>query len=480
MPRRHHRRTRSASSSSSSGASDAASSSSASSSGSSDSDSRRRLRDNKHQKRRHKHGGNVSGSSSSGSSSSSDDDYGHHKLSKKDKKERQHLFYAAAGVFVLCLAVALWYALSNKSSTAAAPASSGVAAGGAGTTSAAGTSKATGGGGTTKASSHAASTTAKTSAISSKATATATASAADASNTGPYKLTVAHEGDSFFDGWTFFTDAGQVTYVSQDDAKSAGLISTSATSAIMRVDNTTTLASGANRNSVRITSTDAVKIGSMVIADIVRMPWGCATWPAWWMVGTNWPDNGEIDIIEGVNNDDTNQLTLHTKDSDCKQSSDVKVTGTVVAANTDCNANNNGNTGCSYAETAANSYGENFNKAGGGVIVTQFTADAISIWFWPRADIPANIISGSPDSATWGDPSASWPKSSCDIASYFGDQNLVFDTTLCGDWAGSSGVWSADSTCAAAASSCSDYVADPSHFDEAWWEVGYVRVYSVG
>ncbi|BGP16036.1 hypothetical protein JCM10213v2_004030 [Rhodosporidiobolus nylandii] len=229
---------------------------------------------------------------------------------------------------------------------------------------------------------------------------------------------------SYFDASSGDPTHGQVDYVSLDDAKSAGLISTSGTSAMMpyvlglpetfntKVDNTTTLSAGDKRKSIRIASTSAVTIGSLIICDIIP-------WPAWWTVGTDWPSNGEIDILEGVNLETTNQYTLHVKDSDCKQSSSVDITGNAVEANNDCNANNDGNAGCSYAEPASGSYGEDFNKKGGGVFVTEFTADAISIWFWSRADIPENIVSGSPDSSTWGKPSATWPKDSCDIASYF-------------------------------------------------------------
>ncbi|GAA5946119.1 hypothetical protein JCM10213_006828 [Rhodosporidiobolus nylandii] len=310
----------------------------------------------------------------------------------------------------------------------------------------------------------------------------------------PYKLLTSYEGDTFFDGWDFFTaddpTHGQVDYVSLDDAKSAGLISTSGTSAMMKVDNTTTLSAGDKRKSIRIASTSAVTIGSLIICDIIRMPWGCATWPAWWTVGTDWPSNGEIDILEGVNLETTNQYTLHVKDSDCKQSSSVDITGNAVEANNDCNANNDGNAGCSYAEPASGSYGEDFNKKGGGVFVTEFTADAISIWFWSRADIPENIVSGSPDSSTWGKPSATWPKDSCDIASYFvARRSFSFGYRIdgfrffflrSGDWAGQEGVWSAATTCSSAASTCSEYVADPANFGEAVWEVAYVRVYSVG
>lgn len=58
--------------------------------------------------------------------------------------------------------------------------------------------------------------------------------------------------------------------------------------------------------------------------------------------GGDWPNKGEIDIIEGVNKGDTNQMTLHTN-SGCRMSGQSQ-TGRTVQANCDVAAT--GNSGC--------------------------------------------------------------------------------------------------------------------------------------
>jgi len=76
--------------------------------------------------------------------------------------------------------------------------------------------------------------------------------------------------------------------------------------------------SGEKRKAIRI-FTDKKYNEGLFIIDLDHIPEGMAVWPAIWLLGTGatWPENGEIDIIEGVNSTpsahNSNQSTLHTK-----------------------------------------------------------------------------------------------------------------------------------------------------------------------
>jgi hypothetical protein len=65
----------------------------------------------------------------------------------------------------------------------------------------------------------------------------------------------------------------------------------------------------------------------------------------------------------------------------------------------------------------------------------------ISVWFFPRQNIPSDITTSTPVPANWGTPSSFWPANTCNPFEIFQNQAAIFDTTLCGDWAGS--VWTA-------------------------------------
>lgn len=203
----------------------------------------------------------------------------------------------------------------------------------------------------------------------------------------------------------------------------------SAGNAIIKVNNTT---SGANdptfgRPSIKIMSNATVPAGSLVIMDAIHMPFGCSVWPAYWMQGPNWPNDGEIDIVENVNLATTNRYTLHTLDGcthpDATSSSGIE-TGTVVS--TDCFNATNGDEGCIVQDPSTNSYGSGFATNGGGVFAMLWNDDGIKIWFFTRSSVPGDMDTSSPNPDGWGTPTAFWPTSSCDTSKFFSPQTLIF------------------------------------------------------
>lgn len=221
-------------------------------------------------------------------------------------------------------------------------------------------------------------------------------------------------------------------YVDQATAEKTGLISYSNNATRFGVDSNNTYAvTDVGRPSVRIEGTKSYTHG-LFIADIAHMPGSiCGLWPAFWTLGSGtWPSNGEIDIIEGVNTDTNNQFALHTS-VDCTFEN---TTGLGTLENTDC-AVPDGTMGCSVLSKGNSTYGDGFNKAGGGVYVMQWTSDFFKFWFFPRGSIPASIASGRPNVDAFGAPQADY-RGSCDIDAHFQEHRIIFDTTFCGDYAG--------------------------------------------
>ncbi|KAF5005621.1 hypothetical protein F66182_15921 [Fusarium sp. NRRL 66182] len=90
-------------------------------------------------------------------------------------------------------------------------------------------------------------------------------------------------GLDFFSKFTFFTDSdptdGYVDYVDESTAESAGLIYASGNATYIGVDSSN-VASGSGRNSVRLTSTASYTHGLFVL-DLAHMPGSvCGSWPA--------------------------------------------------------------------------------------------------------------------------------------------------------------------------------------------------------
>ena len=279
------------------------------------------------------------------------------------------------------------------------------------------------------------------------------------------------------------------------------------------------------RRSVRVQSEDTFSINDfgsahtmLFAADIAHAPTGCAVWPAFWLLGPKWPDSGEIDILEGVNGQEYTDTTLHTNPG-CTQwnvsnsrfsgqrirsrgSSGSGSGGNGSAATLDCFVHAPGqgsNQGCGVSGPPG-SIGPTFNAGGGGTFAmlweysqggavgTNRSTGSISMWFWPRGRAPAGTTNEGepfqPKPASWGKPYAFFDVGSveCGVA-HFTQLQLVFDTTLCGSWAGGEFAKSCPKEAAAAEGStsmakCIDYVRyNPSAFSEAWWQINSVLVW---
>ncbi|KAI9624352.1 hypothetical protein H4Q26_016922 [Puccinia striiformis f. sp. tritici PST-130] len=301
---------------------------------------------------------------------------------------------------------------------------------------------------------------------------------------------------------------GQVDYQAKEAAWKEGLVivqpssmDKNFTSAIMKVDNYTFLEDGKNRKSVRLTSKKSFKYG-LVILDVMKMPFGCSTWPACrqrifqtlFLTGRalscsyfvvlmlsldrwrEWPQGGEIDIVEGVNMGTLNQMTLHSVPG-CKVKDKMSENASGKVIHTDCDATGAGNIGCGVTDPSSASLGKGFNDNGGGVFVMEWKESGISVWRFNRTEIPEDLAKGeNPQPSKWSNPPIShWAQDDCNSLSQgFSAHRIVFDITLCGDWAGAAAVFNANGLCSG---SCSAAVKDPAVFKDAYWEVASVKLY---
>ncbi|KAI0084551.1 glycoside hydrolase family 16 protein [Irpex rosettiformis] len=293
-----------------------------------------------------------------------------------------------------------------------------------------------------------------------------------------------YQGKTFFDTFDFFAyldpTHGKVNYTTREDAFSQRLayVDDNGT-VIMKGDDTTQLTQGINRNSVRISSQKIYNTG-LFILDLNRVPWGCGVWPAWWTVTnepSGWPWLGEVDIIEGVHDNEHNQVAWHTGPNCTLTPPPVaNFTGTYIQNQTTgqpnlCDGNIPGNSGCAILEASRASYGPTFDAAGGGVFAMKWDDTGISVWSFYRALVPTDIQSGEPKPENWGTPVAFLDPSGCNPIANFINHTIVFDITFCGDWAGNS---YATSGCPG---TCEERLMDPANFVNASWSINYMKVY---
>ena len=151
------------------------------------------------------------------------------------------------------------------------------------------------------------------SAVIDQAFAQSATSSAAASATASYTLQDDYFSGNFFDRFNFYTGYdptnGHVQYVNRSVATAQNYIGLNSTAATMSVDNVGLYPKGGpGRPSVRIIS-QANYTHGLFITDIGHMPYGCGTWPAFWTLGPNWPNNGEIG--------------KYKKENDCRTKADL-------------------------------------------------------------------------------------------------------------------------------------------------------------
>jgi len=198
--------------------------------------------------------------------------------------------------------------------------------------------------------------------------------------------------------------------------------------------------------------------------------------PAIWETNeSNWPAGGEVDILEGVNDQGTDQVTLHTSPG-CTMPASRAQTGTSLLL--DCNTQVNSNSGCGVSVGQAASYGPTFNADGGGWYAIERTNTFIFVWFWSRnaGNVPADVKAGgaSVNTAGWGTPAASFPNTSCNFPQFFDANNIIINLTFCGDYAGIPAIYAA-SGCP---STCNSFVDNnPTAFANAYFQFNSINVY---
>ncbi|KAJ3504035.1 hypothetical protein NMY22_g18053 [Coprinellus aureogranulatus] len=294
-----------------------------------------------------------------------------------------------------------------------------------------------------------------------------------------WMLADTYAGETFYDNMTFFSTRdptnGMVTYVDRDRAFSQnytyirddGVV-------IMQSDMSSWLPLGAHRESVRI-ETQKAYTGGLFILDLQRAPWGCAIWPAFWTTAANafWPRDGEIDILEGVHDNEHNQITWHTNEGCYLDDEGDFGSGELEHPNrTERGISCWGFIGCGITEWSRASYGPYFEAQGGGILAMKWDDEMIAVWSFFRAAIPPDVTDGMPKPSTWGRPSAVLRNTKCNITQHFRDHVIIFDITFCGDLAGNN-----YHTAPNCPGTCAERMMDPANFVNASWEINSLKVY---
>lgn len=349
---------------------------------------------------------------------------------------------------------------------------------------------------------------------------------------GKYKLVEKQEGIDFFDYYTFYDgpdslgSAGYNTYVSKEEAERLGIVGVDqdpkSKEKFVFMKSSPTIEGP--RSSIRLEGKTRFNRG-LFILDLRHMPNGPGVWPAFWLTDEeSWPNNGEIDIVEGINNQSVAKTAMHTS-KDCDMFAHVPEyakTGTfewstglpdtytgIPDFKTVKEADNCWewaphqwfNQGCVAVSSEEGTLGQPLNAKNGGIFALEWDPANFYIRSWvftPHEDAPQNILDAIntsnksahetilPDTDEWGLPYAYFAigdGTGCS-ADHFKNIRLVFDLAFCGTVAGNRFF----SDCPAEAkifnvsddpiASCDAYIkSDPDVLNEAYWKMKGLYIY---
>ncbi|KAL9190796.1 hypothetical protein ACHAXT_000502 [Thalassiosira profunda] len=357
--------------------------------------------------------------------------------------------------------------------------------------------------------------------------------------TGPYQLVEAHEGKDFFSFYDFFDgpdslgSAGHNMYVSLGKATELDIASVETeTDARTGEEGEFVYMSSAPtrkgmRDSVRLEGKTRFNRG-LFILDVRHMPDGCGVWPAFWLTDeANWPRNGEVDVLEGVNGQTTAKTALHTS-QECDMYAHVadyaktgdweRITGIpdTFSGEPDFTTNTPAdncwvmaphqwaNEGCTAVHDRNDTIGAPVNAVGGGVYALEWDPANHYMKSWVFSpDIPQNLQDAidtagkdpservMPDPYSWGLPYAYFAvgdTTGCS-ADHFKNMRLVFNLAFCGNVAGNrfsrecpalakkfntTNEWGAHDPVL----TCNAYIeSNPKALEEAYWKIKGVFVY---
>jgi len=362
---------------------------------------------------------------------------------------------------------------------------------------------------------------------------------------GAYKIVEAQEGESFFDyynvyngpdskgsnGFNFYRNLqfarqhGMVKILSESFLKRSAAVNSS------KCDNCgDTVAPSDNDNVVYIGSMqsdgevpiDSVRLEGkrrfnrgLFIMDVWHMPTGCGTWPAFWLTDeNNWPLNGEIDILEGVNYQTTAKTALHTTQG-CSHFNlpqglatggwdtaigvpDFKtgIPDMTMRYAKDCfiyNKHQWVNQGCVAVDLEKDHFGIPMNQKGGGIFVLEWDPvnRHIRSWVFLHSQAPQNLLDAirtatnasvtpvDPDPRMWPLPYAYFAigdDTDCP-SSHFQNMHIVINLAFCGSVAGNRYFMDCPDQFKKY-KTCEEWVkSKPEELKEAYWKIKGVYVY---